>query len=195
MIAAPALLAVSSVAYAAGTGFSADQLGGTLQVYAMAVYPLALLGLTRRLERVRPRAAAVLSAIAVLGTAGGVTFGVDAVHAAVHPEGPMREFSVAPAILFIPGLFFPLAFIGIGIALAQSGAAPRWAGYGLALGGVLFPLSRIPRVIELALASDLLIFAALAPLGWALLTGRRASNATSNPAGSTSQHPVPVASR
>ena len=171
MIAAPLLLVASSASYAAGGGIGADQLGGTIQIYAMAAFALALLGVTRTLDHAKPRAAAVLSVMAVLGAAGGVAYGVDAVHTAVHPEGPIDAMTAGPLILNAPGLTFPLSLIGIGITLATSGVASRWSGYLLVAGGVLFPLSRIPGIVQLALVSDLIILAGLAPLGWAILRG------------------------
>lgn len=72
MIAAPALLLASTVIYAAGGGLGEDQAGGVIQVYAMAAFMLALVGVTRMLEDPSPRAAAVLMLIGAIGVAGGV---------------------------------------------------------------------------------------------------------------------------
>jgi hypothetical protein len=172
LIAAPVLLATSTVAYGATGGMGHSQIGGAIQVYAMVAFPLGLLGLVRRLEEAHPRLAALLSALVVCGAAGGVAFGVDAVHGAVHSDAPLRNLAIAPLFLHLPGLTFPLSLIGVGLALARSGAAPRWSGYALALGGALFPLSRIPAIVGLALVSDLSVAAALVPLGWGLLRSR-----------------------
>ena len=175
LVAAPVLLAASTVAYGAEGGIGYSQVGGAIQLYAMAAFPLGLLGLVRRLEGPLPRAAALLSAMVIFGAVGGVAFAIDAVHGAVHPEAPLENLPLAPSFLHLPGLTFPLGLIGVGLALARSGVAPRWSGYALAVGGVLFPMSRIPSIVPLALGADLFILAALAPLGWALLRGQPAA--------------------
>src|SRR5687768_12179264 len=83
LVAAPILLATSTIAYGADGGMGLSQIGGAVQIYAMAAFPLGLLGLIRRLESATPRVAAWLSVLAVLGATGGVAYGLDAVHGAV----------------------------------------------------------------------------------------------------------------
>ncbi|CAA9306983.1 MAG: hypothetical protein AVDCRST_MAG77-6154 [uncultured Chloroflexi bacterium] len=195
MIAAPALLAASSIAYAAAGGLGNDQVGGTIQLYAMAAFPLALLGLTRILAPLRPRAAAILSVMAVIGSAGGVAYAVDAIHTAVHPEGPLDQFPVGPLILNAPGLTFPLTLMGIGIALARSGVAPSWSGYALAVSGLLFPLSRIPSIAPLATVADLVMLAALAPVGWSMLRSQTTNEEFARPVARMPQSGAVAAAR
>ena len=182
LIAAPILLATSTIAYGGDGGMGSSQIGGAVQIYAMAAFPLGLLGLTRRLEGVTPRLAAWLSLLAILGATGGVAYGLDAVHGAVHPEAPLEALPVGPVVLQLPGLCFPLSLIGIGLSLARSRVAASWSGYALALGGLLFPISRIPAIVPLALAADGFILAALVPLGVAMLRGRPAAEAQRRPA-------------
>jgi hypothetical protein len=173
-IAAPVLLLASTAAYAAGGGLGEDQLGGTIQVYAMAAFGLALFGLSRLVEPAMPRGAAVLAVLAALGAAGGVGYGIDSLHGGVHAGAALDETALGPLALQLPGLLFPVSLIVAGVALARSGAAPLWTGIVLALGGVLFPASRIPSVETLALVSDLLILVALVPVGWRILGGASA---------------------
>ena len=172
MIVAPMLLLVSTVAYAADGGLNSGRAGGAIQVYAMGVWVLVVIGLTRLLETPFPRAAAVLTLIGALGVAGGVAYGIDSIHVA-ETGGSAENIGAAGALaLYIPGLLFPLAHISIGIALLLSNVRPRWCGLVLIAAAILFPASRIASVEALAVASDALFLLALAPLGWAILQGR-----------------------
>jgi hypothetical protein len=65
-----------------------------------------------------------------------------------------------------------LAHVGIGVGLLRANVQPRWAGIALIVAAILFPASRIPAVVALAIAADALFLIALAPLGWAILQER-----------------------
>lgn len=174
MIAAPVLLLASTAAHAAGGGLGEDQAGGVIQVYAMAAFLLALVGLTRMLEDHSPRAATALTLIGALGVAGGVGYGVNSIYVDLGSLDLNNnvEGVAGPLALQLPGLLFPLAFVALGVMLVRAHAVPRWCGIVLAVAGVLFPLSRIPSIEALALVTDSLFVVALVPLGWAILQGR-----------------------
>ena len=172
MIGAPLLLLASTMAYAAGGGINNGRAGGTIQVYAMAAWILVVIGLTRLLEVPLPRAAAVLTVVGALGVAGGVAYGVDSIHVAETGVSAEDIAAAGPLALYIPGVLFPLAHIGIGVALLRARVRPRWSGIVLIVAAILFPASRIPAVVALAIAADALFLIALAPLGWAILQGR-----------------------
>lgn len=182
----PALLIGGAVAFATGGGFNQDGTGGALYVYAFIAMALAAIGITRELEHALPRVSAALLAIAVLGCAGGVGFGIDSIHAGL-PEGAGLEDvgGTAGAIgLLVPGAIFPLSFIALGIAMWRAGVTPRMSGPALAVAGLLFPIGNIPDIEAIALASNALFAVALWPLGAAWLRKSR----TETPAGERSAH-------
>jgi hypothetical protein len=65
--------------------------------------------------------------------------------------------------------------VAMGILLWRTRVTPWWSGALLMAGGVLFVISRMERIDVLAVAADAVLLAALAPIGWALLTGTRVS--------------------
>ncbi len=83
--------------------------------------------------------------------------------------------------LLLPGVIFPLALIGFGVALFRAGIGPRPSGPLLVLGAVLFPLARINAIDLLAVAGDLVLVAALVPLGLAALPSALRTPATVEP--------------
>ncbi len=174
MIAAPVLTLASTLAYTAGDGMGADPVGGSVQVYAFVATSLAIVGLTRLLEAPLPRVSAVLTILGMLGVAGGVAFGIDSIVYADDPVAALSEQESAAAglALFLPGITYPLALIGIGLSLAMTGVTARWSALTLALGGLLFPMSRIPGIEPLAVIADVVLLVGLAPIGWSVLTGR-----------------------
>lgn len=183
MIAAPLLLLASDLVYTAGDGLGEDSAGGAIQVYAMAAWFLVLVGLTRLVEAPFPRLAAALLVVGSLGVAGGVAWGLDAIF--IDETGAnVEDLGTAGVLtLNIPGILFPLALLGLGLALIRAVIEPRWAGMVLAVAAILFPISRIGNVEALAIADDVLFIVALAPLGWAILQGRDAMPSAAPPVG------------
>lgn len=175
MIVAPILLAAATVAYGLGGGMNRDVLGGTIQLYAMAAFGLAVVGLVGLLATRRPRLAAVLLVPAMIGVAGGVGFGVDSIHAGLPSGGKLMEIapSAAAPSIQIAGMIFPPALAAIGIALALTRTAPRWAAATIVIGALLFPVSRVLGILPLALAADLVLVVGLGRVGFELVRGSR----------------------
>ena len=146
------------------------ELGGTLQLWAMIGFALAAVALTRGFADVAPRPSTVLLAIGLAGAAGGVAYGIDSIQAAVYDNASIQDSgrAVAPLALQIPGLLFPVGLLGTGVMLFRTGAAPAWAAALLVVGGLLFPLSRIPGISGLALVGDGLLVVALGAIGLAM---------------------------
>lgn len=135
------------------------------------------MGLTRVLSGPFPRFAAVLTVLGALGLAAGAGYAVD--HVQFEATGIVVQ-NLGTAGVFamkLPGICFPLAFLGIGLALVRAGVEPRWAGVVLSLAAVMFPVSRIAYIEPLAIAADGLFLAALWPLGWSILQGRNTAPA------------------
>lgn len=171
-MAAPALLLASTIAYVAnGEGMNDGEAGGAIQVWAMIAYAVTVVGLSRLLDADAPRAADVLLVAGLVGTAGGVAYGIDSIQAALVGGESLQEMGSAAASLAlqVPGVLFPLGLAALGVVLLRNGLVTRWTGTGLVVGALLFPASRIPDVEVLAIASDLVLLAALVPFGWALV--------------------------
>lgn len=163
-VVAPVLMAASTIAYLVqGDGMNDGELGGAVMVWAMIAYAVAIVGLARLVEGSMPRAATVLTVVGLAGTAGGVGYGIDSIQVAVFGTESIQETTTAaaPIALQLPGTMFPLGLILLGVLLVRSGNVPAPAGYGLAVGAVLFPASRIPDVAGLAMVSDLVVLVAL----------------------------------
>ncbi len=181
MILAPILLLLSTLAHSFGKGLGEDATGGAIQVYAMVAFALAIVGLTSLLEPSLSRLSAVLTVTGLLGVAGGVGFGIDSIVFASNPTAAASELegsTAAGLALFLPGTVFPLTLIVLGLALAKTGVVPRPAALALALGGLLFPLSRIPSIEALAVASDLMLITGLVPIGLAVWSTAHRSEST-----------------
>jgi hypothetical protein len=170
MVVAPLLLLASSIAYAVGGGSGEDQTGGAIQVYAATAFVFVVIGLARATEGAFPRAATALTLVGVLGAVGGATFGITSIANALSGSRLQDVESAQIYVgLLLPGVIFPVALIGFGVALFRAGIGPRASGPLLVLGAILFPLARINAIELLAVAGDLVLVAALVPLGLATL--------------------------
>jgi hypothetical protein len=169
-VAAPLLIAASSLAWVAGS----EPTRGVLQFYGVALSVIVILTLTHALAPAFPRAAVALTLLGVLGVAAGAGFAVDNIHGALLDDAYLVDDGGATGALVaqLPGPMFALAWVGIGAALLRGGLQPRWSATLLIVAGVLFPVSRIGEIAPLALADDLLFLVALAPLGAAVMRGR-----------------------
>jgi len=167
-LAAPVVLLSSSLAW------NADVARGVLGFYACAIFLLVIVTLTQAIAGQFPRAAVALTVLGVLGAAAGVGFNIDNIHGALLDDTYIvDEGGLASALVAnVPGLMFPLAWVGIGIALLRGGVQPRLSAITLIVAGALFPVARIGEVAELAILDDLLFCVALAPLGLAVMQGR-----------------------
>jgi len=188
MILGPVLLLASTVAFITdGEGINHGHLGGTIGVWSCLALSLAFIAILRATEPVAPRAAPILTAIAVIGFAAGVGFNIDAIVAAdFGREAVDAATEETPYVLlaFIPwGWFAPLTFVATGVLLWRTGGGvPRRSAGLLIAAGVLFLASRPARVEPLAVISDCALILALVPMGWSALTG----------AGTSDRRPVPA---
>jgi len=187
-IAAPLLLLASTLAFVTeGEGINEGVLGGTIGVWSAFAFAVAFVGILRLIEPSAPRAAAALTVLALIGFTAGVAFNVDAIYVALIPELTVERLNDAMtggdaiAILaFLPwGWFVPLTFVLTGVMLWRTHTVAPWSGILLIIGGILFVASRPERINALALTGDVVLVVALAPIGWAMLTGLR----TARPAG------------
>jgi hypothetical protein len=186
---APLLMLASTIAYVTvGEGINVGVLGGVIGVWAAFALAIGFVGLLRLLEPSAPRAAAVLTVLALTGFTAGAVFNVNAAFDAL--VGPELEAAIDAAIdrggadamlilAFLPwGFFGPITMLATGVLLWRTRTTPRWSAALLAAGGVLFVASRPERIDVLALIADGVLVLALLPIGWAMLT-----RAPSSPAG------------
>lgn len=180
-MAAPVLLLASTIAYIVeGEGINHGVLGGTIGVWSCFAFLIALVGVLRQLEARAPRAAPVLTILAITGFAAGVAFNIEAMITA--SAGPEAEAALDAAIEAQPvailallpwGWFAPLSLILVGIFLWRTRTTAWWTCALLIAGGILFVASRPERINVLAMIADGVLILALVPIGWAMLTSAR----------------------
>jgi len=181
VIIAPFLLLASTIAYTTENGINNGVFGGTIGVWSCFTLSIALVGVMRLLEASAPRAAAVLTVLAIMAFSGGIGFNIQAISLALYgAESEIIETvegGDAIAILaFLPwGLFAPLTFVLSGFFLWRTRTVAWWTGALFIAGGILFVASRPERINELAIIADVAIIAALVPVGWAMVSGRQTS--------------------
>ena len=96
---------------------------GSLLISAGAFYAIGLISISRPL---RAPIRNLLCALSVIGAVGMAAYGMDAIQRALF-DSSIDGTSAAPFALRVPGLFFPLALLTLGIArVRQRLAAPRY---------------------------------------------------------------------
>lgn len=147
-------------------GWQADGAGGVVEVLGSILYGLTLLAVAEQLPR-RSRLRAALVVALLVGLAGNVAYGFDAVHVALG-DVSLVDRSGAAVLIKPLGLFFPLSLLLAAVALGRLG---RRAAAGLvALGAVVFPVAHIGNVPWLAVAGNVVLVLGFAGSAW----GRRA---------------------
>lgn len=175
-IVGPALLLASTIAFIAeGDGINDGVLGGTISVWACFALGFGLIGILRVLEPRAPRAAPLLTLLVIAGVAGGTAFSVDAIYSPFFGIDGEKLFESgggdAIAILaFLPwGWMIPLTLVIAGTLLWRTATTAPAIGALLIASGILFVAGRPARIEPLVLISDLVMLAALLPLGRAML--------------------------
>ena len=142
-----------------GSSLTDDGTAGLLQVVAMALFIAVVVALVARIAEAAPRAAALLLLVGCLGCAGGLGYGFNVI--AISHGYDLDLETGAAVILKITGLCFPLTFLVAGLALLKTRTAPVAAAATVAVGAVLFPVSRIGEIEPLMVLVDLLFLAGL----------------------------------
>lgn len=78
---------------------------------------------------------------------------------------PIVWLSIVPM-----GILYPAGLLVLGLTLAIRGPLPAWMGLLLAIGGLLFPLGRIPNLPMVITACDLVLGPAWLLIGWQVLS-------------------------
>ena len=169
LVLAPLLQAVSTFFWNDG---EYGVTGGTILIFSMVFWIPALLFLFTLVGSKTPNYAAWGFLIAVYGFVSGVNFGflgvltdVFSISHEKYIQG-LGEYPVSSnLLLFQAGPLAPLSLVVLGIVMFFTRVVDRKIALLIALGGILFPLSRISRSEVLAHISDTVQMIPMAVLG------------------------------
>jgi hypothetical protein len=157
--------------------------GGVLVALASTTWVYGLIGAWELVHARLPWAAVSGLVLTLLGTFGGITFGLQGVFeatfglSAADSLAAIDQHPVAAwLVLWGPGPLFPLSLGLLGAALLWTRLAPRPLAVVILLAGAAFPLSRIGRVDLVAHAVDALLLGASTWLATCLPTRPRAAS-------------------
>lgn len=146
--------------------------GGAILVWSSVALGLGYSGIVGLVQHRLPRFSAVLSVLCAAHVAGTAAFGVDMVYVALGSVALVDSGNAAGFLATgAPGIMAPFALAGCGIALLLARAGSRWAGIALIVGGILFPISRIPDIVALGVLDDLILLSAAVPIGLLVARG------------------------
>jgi hypothetical protein len=149
--------------------------GGAMGMVGAGLLGAVATSITRPLQAVLPRAAAVLSTVFAYGfVVGGVAFNLETILIA-HGASSFDSLSAFP-VIGASGVLGPLSLVAIGLALFGT-RADRVAGVALTLCGLFFPVSRIFDIAAVAMSVDLMLVIGMATLARALVRTRGAAPA------------------
>ena len=173
LIGAPILMALGTLFWENG---QVGARAGTFQFYAMALWIPALLALFALTKSQMPRLATLGTWLAFIVCLAGAGWAYDGMYLTAFSKAGADVAMVNAAVgsmpvaqvltLQLPGLFFPLILVLAGFSIWRSNLFPAWVPLLIALGGIGFPLSRIPRIQLLAHTADLLLLVPLLYIGW-----------------------------
>ncbi len=175
MILAPILLLASTLVSLPDDDFAESVPQGVLVMFAMGLFFLAFVAVTRLLGQRLPRLSALLLLTGALGAQAGTAFGVVVI---ARAKGLELQAGSLEAAFNAPGILFPMTWLALGACVLYAKVAPAWTGIALALAGVAFPVSRIGTVGEIAVVADVLFVVALSGFAMVVLRGHVASPAT-----------------
>jgi hypothetical protein len=155
--------------------------GGTLLIFGSLFWIVAFVGIFGVLREKTPRYAAWGLLFAIYGAVcGGIAFAFQGFFMELY--GVSHDVAlgalgthplVANLIFWIGGPAFPLTLLILGIVLVRTKTVPAWVGTLLALGGMLFPVARIPRIDLVAHAVDVLMLVPAWYMGQSVLRRKR----------------------
>ncbi|QYN36161.1 hypothetical protein K1T35_02090 [Pseudonocardia sp. DSM 110487] len=138
--------------------------GGVIVALSSATWVYGLVGAWEHLHTRLPAAATAGLVLTLLGTLGGIAFGLQGFFEGVYgitageSLSAVNQHPVAAWLaLWGPGPLFPLSLVLLGGALLWTRLVPRPLAVALLIAGAAFPLSRIGRVDLVAHAVDALL--------------------------------------
>ena len=158
MLVAPLLYLVADTTYAV-RGWD-DPVAGSVHVLGAIAYGVVVLRIATWLPP-PSRLRAVLVLAALVGTAGNVAYGFEAIHLSLGDVALVDQPGAATLIKPL-GLAFPLSLLLAAAALGRLGH--RWQGGLLALASLVWPVAHIGNFAALAVAVNMALVVALGSL-------------------------------
>lgn len=158
LLVAPLLYLAADSTYAA-RGW-ADPTGGVLHVLGAIAYGFVILRVASWMPRESALSAAIVLA-GLIGMAGNVAYGFDTIHRSLGDIALVDQPGAANLIKPL-GLFFPLSFALVALALAKLGH--RWQGALVLVAVIAWPVAHIANIAAVAVAVNVALVVALGSL-------------------------------
>jgi hypothetical protein len=178
LVLGPLLLGLSTFFW---NGEETGMAGGAMTMYSALFWLVGLYGLYHLIRPVMPRYAAYGALVTTFACFGFNNFGMEGIYMEVFRAlgtgtitmDTSRESmgGVAPLVMLLPGILWPLSTALLGIMLVRVKAVPAWVGIMLCVGALSFPAGRVPRMEIICHITDLLLFIPAAWMGLRFLRG------------------------
>lgn len=184
LVAGPLMFAASSLFWEETGRYNV--ISGTLIVLCLPVWAFGMVALFERMRPVLPRFSAAAILLTLAAVVGGASFGYQGFFEEAYSiDKPtamagLAEYPIASGLmLWWIGPLFPTTIILLGAATMRTRQLPVPVGLLLVAAGVLFPVSRAPRIEWIAHVVDLLLVAAFVLAAFSL---RRLPGTSPHPA-------------
>jgi hypothetical protein len=167
LLVAPLIYLAADSTYAA-RGWS-DPAAGVLHVLGAIAYGFVVLRVASWLPRESWLGALILLT-GVIGLAGNVAYGFDTIHLSLGDKQLVDQGGAANLIKPL-GLFFPVSFALVAVALARLGH--RWQGIVVLVAAIAWPVAHIGNIAVLAVLVNVALVVALGSLLWLRAQGTR----------------------
>lgn len=157
LLVAPLIYLAADTTYAA-RGFD-DPTGGVLHVLGAIAYGLVVLRVASWVPMSRLAAAIVLTGL--IGLAGNVAWGFETIHVSLGDIKLIDQPGAANLIKPL-GLFFPLSFILVSLALARLGL--RWQALLILVAMIAWPIAHIGNIAAVAVPVNIALVVAFGSL-------------------------------
>jgi len=156
---------LTNIAHLFGEGFGLNATSGWIGVLAFTFWIVAFQGMFKLTESQFPVYSAFGFVVALYAAVAGTNFMVDGIYMealgidTVDGKNEFHEkFGIAGIFAFyLPGIFFPLTLIFVGLNLKRAGIISLGAASFFMLAALGFPVSRIPRIPILIKIDNLLL--------------------------------------
>jgi hypothetical protein len=160
LIVAPLIYLAADVTYAA-RGWD-DPAAAVLHVLGAIAYGFVVIWVAGRLPVASALAAAVLLT-GLIGLAGNVAYGFETIHVSLG-DVPLVDQPGAANLIKPLGLFFPLSFALISLALARLGR--RWQAVLVLIAMIAWPVAHIGNIAAVAVPVNVALVIAFGSLVW-----------------------------
>lgn len=161
LLVAPSMYLAADTTYAARGG--TDATAGVIHVLAAIAYGFVVLRVASWLPRESALAAAVV-VTGLIGMAGNVAYGFETIHMSLGDIQLVDQTGAANLIKPL-GLFFPLSFALVALALAKLGH--RWQGALVLIAIIGWPIAHIGNLAVAAIPVNIVLVVAFGSLAWA----------------------------